>query len=300
VEFVFYHALNSVSGYFAGGIDVFRETRRQALDAALALPEAPPRGSATGEPMLRDRIAHALWMALLGNEIDYSQLVVGGSRMPEWQGRLVIDDSAELLNVAASATSAAGTFHIIVDNAGSELLADLALADAFLSIGDETCVVLHCKPWPMFVSDALVEDAQGSIDGLMTHASTVLRGLGRRLEVAVTAARLRFERHPAWGEPRHFDALDAELVQALQRGAMVLSKGDLNYRRFVGDRDWPVETPARLATAGVPFGAFALRVLKSDAVVGVPVAFAAEAALTSPTWRTDASHALVQRLGMTS
>ncbi|HVV50841.1 MAG TPA: ARMT1-like domain-containing protein, partial [Polyangia bacterium] len=201
----------------------------------------------------------------------------------------------ELLDRLAGATPPAA-IHLLADNAGPELLADLLLADALLRLGD-TRVVFHCKPWPMFVSDALVDDVRATVDGLRAHPAAAARAAGDRLSDALARARLRAETHVAWGEPRHFDALDADLTGALAAAGLVLAKGDLNYRRFVGDRDWPIDTPAADASAAVPFTAFALRVLKSDTLVGVTPAAAARAAALSPGWRTDGTHALVQRLG---
>jgi Damage-control phosphatase ARMT1-like domain len=78
---------------------------------------------------------------------------------------------------------------------------------------------------------------------------------------------------------------------------VVMSKGDLNYRRFVGDRAWPADTPVAVAAGAVPFASYALRVLKSDAVAGVEPGVVARAAAADPDWRTDGSFALVQRLG---
>lgn len=295
VEFVFYHALNSIAGYFSGGTDVFKQTRSDALAAALAA--IAPASAAKAKSSERDRLADALWFALLGNETDYSQLATGHGQLSKWSEVLVVDNCSVLLDAISSPANASTPIHIIADNAGPELVADLMLVDTLLSRSEEECVVLHCKPWPMFVSDALVDDVQGSIDAMRSHASGFLCGLGKRLHTALTAERLRLEQHASWGEPRHFDGLDADLVSALRKARVIIAKGDLNYRRFIGDRDWPMETPVLRATRGVSFTAFALRILKSDALVGVRGDVTARAMTRSPEWRTDGSHALIQRLG---
>ena len=46
-------------------------------------------------------------------------------------------------------------------------------------------------------------------------------------------------------------------------------KGDLNYRRLVGDRLWPPTTPFADVTAYFPGPVAALRTLKSDVIVGL-------------------------------
>jgi len=237
---------------------------------------------------------NALWLALLGNEADYSQLGTGAAAPSSWRDHLVVDERAALIEALLRLPDG-GSVHFIADNAGPELVADLVLADALLGRGAR--VVLHAKPWPMFVSDALIEDVPATIDAIGALPEGPARALASRLERARQDGRLEAREHTAWGEPRHFDALPAELAGALAAAQVVVSKGDLNYRRFVGDRAWPVETPAAIASSGVPFAAHALRVLKSDAVVGVAPDVAARAAARSPDWRTEGSHALVQRLG---
>lgn len=300
VEFLFYHALNSIAGYFERGIDVFRDARREArLEALAGLPSLPMRAwEAAGQPG-SDDIAAALRLALLGNEADYSQLTVSHSQPSPWNERIVVDERDALLARLSRRAQGDGTIHLITDNAGPELLADLLLADTLLRFGSTTSLVVHCKPWPMFVSDALPEDVERSVEQLRSHSNEVGRIVGQRLQQALAGGRLRIQSHAGWGEPRHFDALDADLSAALCAASVVIAKGDLNYRRFVGDRDWPIGTPTAVGSGAVPFTAFALRVLKSEALVGIAPEVAARAAATSPSWRTDGSHALVQLVGGT-
>jgi len=287
LEFVFYLALNAIAGFFDGGPDIFRGARREAREAALGALSA-----ATVNATLDDR----LWLALLGNEADLSQLSKSDPHASPWSERLVVDERPALLDRLAHPRPGGGAIHLLADNAGTELLADLLLVDAVLGLGDRQ-VVVHCKPWPMFVSDALPEDLVATIEGLRAHLADPARAAGARLRSALDDGRLHARTNTAWGEPRHFDDLDADLTGVLADAALVLAKGDLNYRRFTGDRDWPIATPAAVATGAVPFQAFALRVLKSDTLVGVTPAAAARATTLSASWRTDGTHALVQRLG---
>ncbi len=292
-EFVLYHALNSIAGWFEAGTDVFRAVRGQALDAAVAA-LAGSRLEEARDPWAPELLTDAVWLALLGNEADYSQLAAGASERSSWSDRLVVDQRAAL-HGALSRFPPGAPVHLIADNAGPELVADLVLADLLLR--REARVVVHCKPWPMFVSDALIEDVRASIDALAALPEGPAQAIGARLRRARDEGRLDVTQHTAWGEPRHYDDLPVDLTAALRTAQIIVAKGDLNYRRFVGDRAWPVETPASVAAAGVPFAGYALRVLKSDAVVGVAPETAARAAARSPDWRTNGSHAAVQRLG---
>ncbi len=189
----------------------------------------------------------------------------------------------------------AGPIHVIADNAGPELLADLLLLDTLIAGGDR--IVLHCKPWPMFVSDALEGDVLESVHALRRHSLPSLSTVGERLQGALDDGSLTLAHDSCWGEPRHFDALEPAITDPLARAKAVITKGDLNYRRFVGDLDWPIDVSASEVTRTIPFGAYALRVLKSDALVGVSSETASRASAVSPAWRTNGSHALVQQLG---
>ncbi|CAM5228649.1 Damage-control phosphatase ARMT1-like metal-binding domain-containing protein OS=Streptomyces griseomycini OX=66895 GN=FHS37_002772 PE=3 SV=1 [Streptomyces griseomycini] len=87
------------------------------------------------------------------------------------------------------------------------------------------------------------------------------------------------------------DDLRADFAAA----AVTLVKGDLNYRRLVGDRYWPPTTPFADVTAHFPGPVAALRTLKSDVITGLtPGTEAALVAAEGQRWRTGGTHALVQ------
>jgi hypothetical protein len=74
-------------------------------------------------------------------------------------------------------------------------------------------------------------------------------------------------------------------------------KGDLNYRRLVGDRLWPATTPFAELTAYLPGPVAALRTCKSDVAVGLTAAQVAELDAASPGWRFGGKHAVIQFSG---
>ena len=74
---------------------------------------------------------------------------------------------------------------------------------------------------------------------------------------------------------------------------MSLLKGDLNYRKLLGDRAWPPTTPLTYA-ASWP-GSFAvLRTLKSEVIAGLGEGIAQNAAAVESTWMTSGNFAVVQ------
>lgn len=75
---------------------------------------------------------------------------------------------------------------------------------------------------------------------------------------------------------------------------MTILKGDLNYRRLVGDRWWEPTTPFAEVTGYFPGRVATLRTLKSDVIVGLDSGTVAELDATSESWRTSGMHALIQ------
>ncbi|EPB67261.1 hypothetical protein ANCCEY_13651 [Ancylostoma ceylanicum] len=66
-----------------------------------------------------------------------------------------------------------------------------------------------------------------------------------------------------------------ELYRELSEASIIIFKGDLNYRKLVGDREWPYETPFKCvfqtALCGfLPAPVLAIRTLKSETVAGLP------------------------------
>jgi hypothetical protein len=88
--------------------------------------------------------------------------------------------------------------------------------------------------------------------------------------------------------------MPADLREDFTTSALTIMKGDLNYRRLVGDQHWPATTPFTEATSYFPGAVTALRTLKSDVVTGL----ASETLLALETaggaWRTSGTHALIQ------
>lgn len=86
-----------------------------------------------------------------------------------------------------------------------------------------------------------------------------------------------------------------DLCQDFAGADVTVMKGDLNYRRLVGDQLWPATTPFEERTAYFPGPVAALRTLKSDVIVGLDER--TETALDAEHgqgWRTSGTHALIQ------
>ena len=79
--------------------------------------------------------------------------------------------------------------------------------------------------------------------------------------------------------------------------ALVISKGDANYRRIVGDALWQPETPFSTVTAYFPAPLLALRTLKSPPIVGLPPGMAARLDGEDAAWRVNGKRGVAQFAG---
>ncbi|MFF3308625.1 damage-control phosphatase ARMT1 family protein [Streptomyces sp. NPDC002952] len=290
-ESYFYRRLLDAVGYFGPGawqgVDPFRPFKLAELDT----PEADAELAALDELSslsAEDQAQSLLHGSLWGNRADLGfRLSDAGD--PSGDSQLVADDSALLWSLPAG-----GTVCVVADNAGRELIPDLLLVDHLLRHGRADRAVLHLKPYPYYVSDATTADLLDALRRL-TGALGAAAESGRRLWSALTDGRLVIRAHPFSCAPLPYADMPDDLADEFARADLTILKGDLNYRRLVGDRLWPPTTSFAAATAYFPGPVAALRTLKSDVVVGLDASAESDlVAAEGQRWRTSGTHALIQ------
>jgi hypothetical protein len=185
------------------------------------------------------------------------------------------------------------TVCLVADNAGRELLADLVLVDHLLDAGLTARVVLYLKPQPYYVSDAVTADLVGCL-GRLAAGPPAAAAIEARLRRAVAGGRLDVATHPFFCAPFPFHHMPPDLAEAFVAASLVILKGDLNYRRLVGDCHWPESTPFADTVGYFPAPVVALRTLKSDVVVGLKPGDAAALDAEDTGWRVSGRYALVE------
>ncbi|WP_107115647.1 MULTISPECIES: damage-control phosphatase ARMT1 family protein [unclassified Streptomyces] len=292
----FYRRLLDAVGYFTPGpwqgIDPFRPSKTAELDSPETGEElAALDALADRPPAEQDRAL--LHGSLWGNRADLSfRLGAAGDPSDSGTPPLVADDSDVLWSLLPPSGTA--TVCLIADNAGRELVPDLLLIARLLTEGRAARVLLHVKPQPYYVSDATHADVLDALRRLVT-APGAAAGHGRVLWEALGDGRLTVRAHPFSCAPLPYADMPADLRGELASATLTLLKGDLNYRRLVGDRRWPPTTPFAEVTAHFPGPVAALRTLKSEVVTGLDAG--TEAALVTAEgqkWRTAGTHALIQ------
>lgn len=240
-EYWLYFRILKAVGFVETGTDPFRRIKHRDLDRHLAWADTAMTTTTT--------FGDGLKLSLLANAHDLSQIAKPGSSHAFGLGLLDFDPSK------------LRRLNIVADNFGGEFVGDLVLAIIAAEQGIEA--VLHVKPLPIFVSDTTLEDVTLLLDRVGAGSD-----FGQRLGAAVRVGTIRFAAHPFWAAPRYLDRLPVEEL-GTGEGVLTVLKGDLNYRRAVGDASGPIETPfAELAVLpAVPL--LSLRSIKSYAVAGV-------------------------------
>ena len=216
------------------------------------------------------RFIALLHASLWGNRLDLSHdvsMTLGrGEQDSDDAVNLLLDDTTSIQRSLSSRKP--GRVSIIADNAGGEVLADLALSDFLLDSRLAARVDLHVKSYPFFVSDATMEDVQEALDALAVggqHATA----LTRRLKAHIDGGRLAIATHWFYTSPLYFRELPRDLYARYHRAALVILKGDANYRRLLGDAHWPPTASFSQVTGYFPAPLVALRTLKAEIIVGL-------------------------------
>ena len=203
--------------------------------------------------------------------------------------QILRDDSADLWKHL----SAKATVIVIADNAGRELIADLLLVDHLLERNLAGSISLHLKTYPYYVSDATTGDLVSCLRRL-TDAGGAAAAVSQRLHETMADGRLTAYVNDFYCAPWSYHRMPASLRHAFEHASIVVMKGDLNYRRLVGDRRWSPSTPFEEVTDYFPAPVVALRTLKSDVVVGLEPELLERLDMTAESWRTNGRFGLIQ------
>lgn len=298
-ESFFYRRVLQATRYFQPGPWFQRDPYAASKDGELE----PTQGPHTLHAILRAlpgeaeaRFRALMYASLWGNRADLSYRVAqnapGSLQVEREYANLVVDDAArvwEHLQVHRG-----GRVDWLCDNAGTELFLDFALADFLLETRLAEQIVFHCKPQPYFVSDAMLEDVRAALAALARSPFTELKQLAARLEQALRQGRWKIVDHWFWATCLFFFELTEDLAEELSHASLVVSKGDANYRRWLGDGHWPPTTPFAEAVDYWPAPLVALRTLKAELIVGLRSGQAESLQAGDPTWLTNGKRGLVQ------
>lgn len=299
-ETYFYRRIIEAVDYFQTGIDPFAHQKSEGLEttrfAIHALGSQLQDWLAAG--WQADTLATLLTIDLWGNQADLSLWPAEESEQPahqdfdQAQAFLLADDSRGVVDYMYSWPAPRVDF--IVDNAGFELVCDLALVDYLLSSDGAEKVVLNLKIHPTFVSDATILNVKQTLEFLSDAEHVATSAWGKRLTDHVANGRLRLQTAPFWTSPVPMWEMPADLRQELSQTTLVISKGDANYRRMLGDLHWPHTTPFAGIMAYAPAPWLALRTLKSELAVGLDAERIKQLRRDDPEWLVNGRYGVIQ------
>lgn len=189
---------------------------------------------------------------------------------------------------------------IVSDNAGYEIFADLCLADVLCTSSLADKVRFHVKALPWFISDTTKYDFYWVLQMLaeLSEQSSSLPALATKWEQYLQSGRWTVEAENFWTLPHPYNrmkATDHNLYIKLSEATLVIFKGDLNYRKLVGETNWlPTESFANALQGFHPAPLVTLRTIKADLICGLQPGQADLIASKSHDWMTSGNYAVIQ------
>jgi uncharacterized protein with ATP-grasp and redox domains len=291
-EEYFYYRILEATGYFHEGSgsqqDPYVYQKQLGLDTTLIeirlLASQLEEMYAASPEQTGAMIERMLLINLWGNQNDLSFFPAVDSvqdadltELREAKDHLIVDDTAPTVQALMTIKAMGRKTRIdyIVDNAGYELITDLAVADFLLEKQITSTIIMHVKPQPVFVSDAMVKDVLHTIEFLGSDTSIQVRSFASRLYSHLETGKITLSDHSYWTSPLPMWEMPPDLYGSLSESDMLIVKGDANYRRLLGDLHWPVEMPFVDVLRYMPAPVLALRTLKSEIAVGIDLEDAA-------------------------
>jgi hypothetical protein len=310
-EAYFYRRILEAAGYFSPGsgegVDPFRGQKNQAYAQSQSqvhdLAKKVNRSLEGREAQLSETLTHLLQAALWGNQADLSLWPAGGEGQPghasseRAREHLLVDDSAAVAQHLAALKGQGARVDFLNDNAGFELVTDLCLADFLLSSGLVGQVRFHLKAHPTFVSDTLPADVGEAVRRMGERTDPDTPRLAARLVNHLEGGRLTLGAHAFWTSPLPAWEMPHELREELAASALVIVKGDMHYRRCLGDLHWPFTTPFQDILRYYPSPVACLRTVKSEVACGLSDEQVEELAERDPEWLTNGLWGLIQFRG---
>lgn len=300
-EYYFYRRILDAVDHWANGLDPFREQKVLGLEQALAparetiatIDSAYARGVTT-DFLLVQLMDAALW----GNQVDLSLWPAedgGAAATDSHADRLLIDQRPAAIRSLRDRRPP--VIDVIIDNAGSELVADLLVADLLLRSDLASVIRIHAKHYPVFVSDATPGDVAHTIRHLAADTNSHLRNAGERLIAESNTERLVVSADRYWVSPLSWRDRPADVESGLADAGLIIVKGDANYRRLLGDLHWEYTTPFATAIGTTPAPLLALRTMKSEIAAGLDSPAIARAGAADPLWQQNGRWAIASFTG---
>lgn len=249
-------------------------------------------------------------IALWGNKMDLSLWPadtktatkdIFSAILDKAQEGLLHDDSPVLIEHCEKLRArGGGNVDIIVDNAGFELITDLALGQYLVESGIAKCVTFQLKSHPTFVSDALEKDLLEHVN----HYAEMNEGAypnaklsGSKWQEFLKDGRWKCSENNFWVQAFPMWEITEPLWSDMhERCDLAFVKGDANYRRLLGDCQWDMSDASFQDVVGnyFPCPVCALRTLKAEIGCGMDADQVDRAKSLDENWQTNGRFGVLQ------
>ncbi|KAI8788219.1 protein-glutamate O-methyltransferase [Biomphalaria glabrata] len=299
-------------------LDVFEEQKQAAftnsykaissltmyLMEILSEQELTPLGSMTKNYFL-DFLQLSLW----GNKCDLS--ISAGNQnhqehnpieqLAKLKPFILIDQAEDVFQILCSAWERLGgqpgQVDIVLDNAGFELVTDLCLAEFLVSTGLASKICFHVKAMPWFVSDVTERDFMWTLKQMSAMNHLAISRFSQKWKSYLQDGKWSLRVSDYWTMPNDYNQMKElfpNLYSDLSSTDFILFKGDLNYRKLVGDLQWDPTTDFSVALRDFkPAPLCVLRTLKSDVVVGLNPGQAEDVKKIDGNWMINGEWAVI-------
>ncbi|KAL7481316.1 hypothetical protein ACHAW6_007003 [Cyclotella cf. meneghiniana] len=313
-EFYAYRRLIEAIGYYDKSnpatylYDPFAVAKKAGLESSVKSAENMLE-KIVSLPNTKEGVGLAAAFALWGNKMDLSiwpadaensSLDVFAKILHAADQNLLHDDTAELAeHCEILRRRGDGSVDIIVDNAGFELVTDLALADHLVASGVAQVVTFQLKSHPTFVSDALEKDLIETVEhyaALPEDKFPNARAAGIRWQQYLEDGKWVCNEDNFWVQPSPMWEMPEPLRSDLKnRCDLAFVKGDANYRRLLGDRYWDYTSPFQdVVGCYFPCPVCSLRTLKAEVGCGMEKEQVDRAKLLDDEWMVNGRFGVVQ------
>lgn len=240
------------------------------------------------------------------NSIDLSQLEVNVKEFKD--SNMPINDCSAFHKFMKSELSndrntdnGGSIAHIITDNSGFELMSDILLGTYLLKNTKLTKVIYHIKRLPIFVSDTIMTDVDDAIE-VLNHKLDGVTRYNKHVDSedrqtyfcdSIPDKQLCFEVNDCWHQETLFQDIEPfRNWNTDDSCALIIVKGDLNYRRLVGDFHWECSEPIKDKVAYIEKPLLIIRSLKSNVILNV--SNEESYSHNAPDWKISGKYGIIQ------
>ncbi|GAB5372761.1 hypothetical protein AAMO2058_001692400, partial [Amorphochlora amoebiformis] len=272
-----YRRLLQASQYWDTKLDLFKiEKSKSLIGTEQALKQRAKISTQYAGKWDYDTFRVILFQDLWGNQADGSLFTVDtiaglGSTKGHGENtdRVLVNDTKSVWNHLNQPAKQGHRVIFFNDNSGLEIVSDLVLASYLLHSKKVSTVEFYLKPYPYFVSDANPEDVKDTIEFLISSHDKSMKELGADLKSLVKANLLKLKKEHFLASPLAMSEMPKALKEDIKSAHLLVVKGDLMYRKMLGDRMHPPQTPFKDIVSYFPCPIVSLRTCKSPVIVGM-------------------------------